>query len=116
MKFKLAVVVMTLGVVLTCGAFVAAMGSSAPEGAAKAEGVTAPGGGMSKSAAGALAAGLVGGLSILGAGIAVGRVGSAGVGAFAEKPELFVRALIFVAIAEGLAIIGFALAYMLSTL
>jgi V/A-type H+/Na+-transporting ATPase subunit K len=115
MKFKLAVVVMTLGVVLACASFVLAMEAGSEP--AKTPAVAAAGGGgMSKSAAGALAAGLVGGLSILGAGIAVGRVGSAGVGAFAEKPELFVRALIFVAIAEGLAIIGFALAYMLSTL
>jgi V/A-type H+/Na+-transporting ATPase subunit K len=115
MKFKLAVVVMTLGVMLACGTFVVAMGATADTSSEKA-GAAVAAGGMSKGAAGALAAGLVGGLSILGAGIAVGRVGSAGIGAFAEKPELFVRALIFVAIAEGLAIIGFALAYMLTIL
>jgi V/A-type H+/Na+-transporting ATPase subunit K len=61
----------------------------------------------------ALGAGVVGGLSILGAGIAVGRVGSAAVGAITEKPELFVRALIFVVIAEGLAGLGFGLAYVI---
>jgi V/A-type H+/Na+-transporting ATPase subunit K len=61
----------------------------------------------------ALGAGLVGGLSILGAGIAVGRAGSAAIGAVSEKPEFFVRALIFVALAEGLAVLGFALAYMM---
>jgi V/A-type H+/Na+-transporting ATPase subunit K len=68
-----------------------------------------------KGMGGALGAGLVGGLSILGAGLAVGRVGSAAVGAISEKPELFVRALIFVALAEGLAVLGFALAYMMMT-
>ena len=65
----------------------------------------------------ALGAGLVGSLSILGAGIAVGRVGSAAIGAISEKPDLFVRALIFVVIAEGLAGIGFGLAaYILTKL
>ena len=35
-----------------------------------------------------------------------GRVGSAAVGALAEKPELFGRLLIFVGLAEGIAIYG----------
>ena len=55
-------------------------------------------------------------MAILGAGFAVGRVGSAGAAAIAEKPELFVRALIFIAIAEGLAVFGFVLAFMLMSL
>jgi len=46
------------------------------------------------------------GLSSLGAGIAVGRLGTAAVGALAEKPELFGRLLIFVGLAEGIAIYG----------
>ncbi len=69
-----------------------------------------------KSGYGPLSAGLVGGMAILGAGFAVGRVGSAGAAAIAEKPELFVRALIFIAIAEGLAVFGFVLAFMLMSL
>ena len=42
----------------------------------------------------------------LGAGFAVARVGSAAVGALAEKPELFGRLLIFIGLAEGIAIYG----------
>jgi len=53
------------------------------------------------------------GLSVLGAGYAVGRVGSAALGAAAEKPELLTRSILFVALAEGLAVLGFAIAMML---
>jgi V/A-type H+-transporting ATPase subunit K len=52
-------------------------------------------------------------ISILGAGHAVGRIGSAAMGAAAEKPELLTRSILFVALAEGLAILGFAIAMML---
>ena len=40
------------------------------------------------------------GVSILGAGYAVGRIGSAALGAAAEKPELLTRSILFVALAE----------------
>ena len=52
-------------------------------------------------------------VSILGAGYAVGRVGSAAMGAVAEKPELMARGMLFVALAEGLAVLGFAMAILL---
>lgn len=52
-------------------------------------------------------------VSILGAGYAVGRIGSAAVGALVEKPELLPRTILFVALAEGLAVLGFAFAMML---
>ena len=52
-------------------------------------------------------------VSVLGAGYAVGRVGAAALGAAAEKPELLTRSIIFVALAEGLAVLGFAIAMML---
>jgi len=52
-------------------------------------------------------------VSILGAAMAVGKIGSAAIGAAAEKPELLVRSLLFVALAEGLAILGFVVAMML---
>lgn len=55
---------------------------------------------------GYLAAALATGLSALGAGIAVGSVGSAAIGAIAEKPELLGRVLIMVGLAEGIAIYG----------
>jgi V/A-type H+/Na+-transporting ATPase subunit K len=52
-------------------------------------------------------------VSILGAGYAVGRIGSAALGAAVEKPELLTRSILFVALAEGLAVLGFAVAMML---
>ena len=52
-------------------------------------------------------------LSVIGAGYAVGRIGSAALGAAAEKPELLTRSILFVALAEGLAVLGFAIAMML---
>ncbi len=61
----------------------------------------------------AIGAGLTMGLSVIGAGIAVGRIGAAAMGAAAEKPELLTRSLLFVALAEGLAVLGFAIAIML---
>ena len=55
---------------------------------------------------GFLAAALATGRSALGAGIAVASVGSAAIGAMAEKPELLGRTLIMVGLAEGIAIYG----------
>ena len=55
---------------------------------------------------GFLAAALATGLSALGAGYAVASVGSAAIGAMAEKPELLGRVLIMVGLAEGIAIYG----------
>lgn len=55
---------------------------------------------------GYLAAALSTGLSALGAGFAVAGVGSAAIGAVTEKPELLGRTLIFVGLAEGIAIYG----------
>lgn len=52
-------------------------------------------------------------VSVLGAGYAVGRIGSAALGAISEKPELLTRSILFVALAEGLAVLGFAVAMML---
>ncbi len=53
-----------------------------------------------------VAAALSTALATLGAGYAVARVGSAAVGAIAEKPELFGRVLVLVGLAEGIAIYG----------
>lgn len=55
---------------------------------------------------GLAAAALATGLSALGAAYAVAHVGSAAVGALAEKPELLGRVLILVGLAEGIAIYG----------
>ncbi|NIR59500.1 MAG: H+transporting two-sector ATPase C subunit [Gammaproteobacteria bacterium] len=55
---------------------------------------------------GYVAAALATGLSALGAAYAVAHVGSAAVGALAEKPELLGRVLVLVGLAEGIAIYG----------
>ena len=49
----------------------------------------------------------------IGAGYAVGRVGAAALGAASEKPELLTRSLIFVGLAEGIAIYGLLVAILL---
>lgn len=53
------------------------------------------------------------GLPCLAAGYAVGRVGAAALGAASEKPELLTRSLLFVALAEGIAIYGLLVAVLL---
>ena len=55
---------------------------------------------------GLLAAALATGASSLAGGYAVAKLGAAAVGALAEKPDLFGRLLIFVGLAEGIAIYG----------
>lgn len=62
---------------------------------------------------GFMAVAIVMGVSCLAAGYAVGKVGAAAMGAAAEKPEIMGRALIFVGLAEGIAIYGLIIAVML---
>ena len=61
----------------------------------------------------ALGAALAAGISIAAAGYAVAKVGSAALGAITEKPELFGRTVLFIGLAEGLAVLGFAIAILL---
>ena len=60
-----------------------------------------------------ICAAAVAGLAAIGAAIAVAIVGSAAMGAVAEKPETAGRALIFVGLAEGIAIYGLIIAIMM---
>ena len=60
-----------------------------------------------------MAAAIAAGLSTLAAGYAVASVGSAAVGALAEKPELLGRVLILVGLAEGIAIYGLIVAVLI---
>ena len=55
---------------------------------------------------GMLGAALATGLSCIGAGIAVASSASAAIGAISENPKTFGKALIFVALAEGVALYG----------
>ncbi|MCB1431297.1 MAG: H+transporting two-sector ATPase C subunit [Alphaproteobacteria bacterium] len=53
------------------------------------------------------------GMATLAAGYAVAMVGSAAVGAIAEKPELLGRVIILVGLAEGIAIYGLIVAILI---
>ena len=60
-----------------------------------------------------LAAALAVGVASIAAGMAVSAVGAAALGTISEKPELMGRALIFVGLAEGIAIYGLIVAIMI---
>lgn len=60
-----------------------------------------------------LAAALSTGVAAIASGIAVGNTGAAALGTIAEKPELFGQALIFVGLAEGIAIYGLLISFLI---
>ena len=62
---------------------------------------------------GFIAAALAVGIGSIGAAIAVGNIGTAAMGTIGEKPELTGSALIFVGLAEGIAIYGLIVAIMI---
>lgn len=64
---------------------------------------------------GYLAAGISTGLACIGAGIAVATVGAAALGAMSEDPKVFGKTLIFVGLAEGIAIYGLIISIMILT-
>ena len=71
---------------------------------------TGPSTGLSGAALGAA---LSTGLACIGAGIAVGIAGAAAIGGITEKPEILGRTLIFVGLAEGIAIYGLIISFMI---
>lgn len=73
----------------------------AAEGANTAAGVVSLGAGLRY-----LAAALSTGLATIGTGMAVGSVGSSAIGAISEDPAILGKTLIFVGMAEGIAIYG----------
>jgi V/A-type H+-transporting ATPase subunit K len=60
-----------------------------------------------------IGAGIPTALSTVGAGIAVGPIGAASLAAVAEKPEIFGRTLIYLGLAEGIAIYGLVVSILL---
>lgn len=60
-----------------------------------------------------LAAAIAVSVGSIGAAYAVSSTGSAAIGAIAERPEVFGRALIFVGMAEGVAIYGLIIAFLI---
>jgi len=61
----------------------------------------------------AIGAGLAIGLAAIGTGLAQGRIGSAGAGVIAEKPQALGTIILLIAIPETMVILGFAVAAML---
>lgn len=92
--------VLALAVVLPVGGFVSAE---------PVEAVNAIG----NAGLGYLAAALSVGLGSIGCGIAVGSAAPAAIGAVAEEPKSFSKALIFVALGEGVALYGFLISFMI---
>ena len=80
-------------------------------GAADAQAAT--GSSDSNSSMALLGAGIAVAGSSIGAGIGVSYTGSAALAAISEKPEMFGRAMVFVGLAEGIAIYGLVVAIML---
>lgn len=95
--------VMLCAIALPIGGFVSA--AEATEAAAS----------VANNAAGLgyLAAALAVGVGSIGCGIAVGHAAPAAIGALAEEPKSFAKALIFVALGEGVAIYGTLIAIMI---
>ncbi len=67
----------------------------------------------SSAGLGYIAAALAVGLGSIGCGIAVAAAAPAAIGAVSEDPKSFSKALIFVALGEGVALYGFLIAFMI---
>ncbi|HIH22541.1 TPA: ATPase [Candidatus Micrarchaeota archaeon] len=70
-------------------------------------------GGLSAEAGAALGAGIAMGLSALAAAWSQGSVGAAAMGLAAERPEFEKKLLIYLVLPEILALLGFAIAFLL---
>ena len=93
--------VLALGIILPVGGFV------------NAEAVETVNDVIGNACLGYLAAALSVGLGSIGCGIAVGSAAPAAIGAVAEEPKSFSKALIFVALGEGVALYGFLISFMI---
>ncbi len=90
--------------VLTGGPLFAQETSSGESGAGSGGG----GGGLK-----AMAAAVSVGLAVIAAGIAVAATGAAAIGGMAQNPDIFGRSLVFVGLAEGIAIYGLIISFMI---
>lgn len=88
-------------------AVIVPFGGTASAAAANASNISI-GGGMAY-----LAAALATGLSGIAGGIAVAKGSAAAIGAIAEEPKVFGRAILFVGLGEGIAIYGFVISVLL---
>lgn len=63
----------------------------------------------------AMAAALVMSASALGAGYAQSRIGAAGAGAIAERPEISTQVIVLQALTEFIVLLGFVIAFMINS-
>ena len=70
-------------------------------------------GGITDLGVGMIAAALATGLSGIGGGVAVSAAASAALGAISENEKVFGRAVLFVGLAEGIALYGMIIAFMI---
>jgi V/A-type H+/Na+-transporting ATPase subunit K len=115
-KSKVFVSILFVTVVLAVVSLITATNVFAQEGttaSADAQAKVTPAPEKASAPFGLIAAAIAFGFGAIGAGIAIGNVGSAAMGALSEKPELAGNALIFIALGEGLAIFGFITALMI---
>ena len=107
---KLTVLSLCFAVVLTVSVFVFAQAALADEATPPADAAAATPALTAEEVAlnqtYVIAIAVMVGLGSLAAAYAVGKIGAASMGAAAERPELLGRALIFVGLAEGIAIYG----------
>ncbi|MGN0667371.1 MAG: ATP synthase subunit C [Huintestinicola sp.] len=96
--------VLLLAAALPVGGLVSAETAAAAEGAAAA---------VSSDGLAYIAAALAVGLGSIGCGIAVANAAPAAIGAVSEDPKCFGKAMIFVALGEGVALYGFLIAMMI---
>jgi len=101
-------------VALFFGAQVLLVMTGASDVLAQVEAATGSGGEMSTGMGLAIiGVGLPTAFSTVAAGIAVGPIGAASLAAVAEKPEIFGRTLVYLGLAEGIAIYGLVLSILL---
>jgi V/A-type H+/Na+-transporting ATPase subunit K len=110
MYFVMAMTAVTAGVILTATYLFFTSGVASAQGVAGAAAVAID---PSIKMWGFASAAAAAGLSAAAAGYAVAQVGSAAVGALAEKPELMGRVLVMVGLAEGVAIYGLIVAILI---
>jgi len=102
-----ALLMLNLAVILTAAAVVLF-----PDLALAAEGAPAAAAGSDRGLM-MIGAALAVGLGCVGAGLAVAQVGAAALGAIGEKPDMLGKTLIFVGLAEGIAIYGLIISLMI---
>ncbi|HUT37119.1 MAG TPA: ATP synthase subunit C [Planctomycetota bacterium] len=105
-----AAVVLLIALPLGLGLSVVLGGEEAAKGAEKAPTVKREAG---ENIAFAISVAVTTSMACFSAAYAVGKVGAAALGAASERPELLGRALIFVGLAEGIAIYGLIIAILL---